>query len=175
MANEQPRPLAAGLFIWNEFLAHKNQGGTMTTFEKKTLIPLTPDIVRKHLIGQHVVGVYPLLENNTSYFIAADFDGSTAFDEARKLIIVCEDLGLPVYLERSRSGNGAHVWLFFEDQYPASKSRAILLECIRRVLNLSAFDKEVSFDRFFPNQDIQSGKGFGNLIALPLQGVSTEK
>jgi len=79
---------------------------------------------------------------------------------------------LSAYLEKSRSGNGAHVWLFFEEAYPAVRSRIILLECVRRALNLSAFDKEVSFDRLFPNQDTQSGKGFGNLIALPLQGLS---
>lgn len=159
-------------FDWSEFLAHKRRGGTMTTFEKKAAIPLTPDVIRKHLIGQHIVGVYPLLEDNTSYFIAADFDGTNAFVEARKLIDVCTDLDLSAYLERSRSGNGAHVWIFFEQLYPAARSRIILLECIRRALGLSAFDKEVSFDRLFPNQDTQSGKGFGNLIALPLQGTS---
>lgn len=162
-------------FDWNEFLAHKRRGGTMTTFEKKTAIPLTSDVIRKHLIGQHVVGIYPLLENNTSYFIVADFDGVDAFAEARKLIDICTDLNLSAYLERSRSGNGAHVWLFFEKSYPAARSRMIMLECIRRALRLSAFDKEVSFDRLFPNQDTQSGKGFGNLIALPLQGISVER
>ncbi|HAU66581.1 MAG: hypothetical protein A2017_05400 [Lentisphaerae bacterium GWF2_44_16] len=159
-------------FDWNEFLAHKRRGGTMTTFEKKTAIPLTPDVIRKQLIGQHVVGIYPLLEDNTSYFIAADFDGANAFVEAKQLIDVCTDLDLSAYLERSRSGNGAHVWIFFEEPYPAARSRIILLECIRRALGLSAFDKEVSFDRLFPNQDTQSGKGFGNLIALPLQETS---
>jgi superfamily II DNA or RNA helicase len=161
-------------FDWNEFLAHKRRGGTMTTFEKKTAISLTPDVIRKHLIGQHVIGIYPLLENNASYFIAADFDGTQAFDEAKKLVKMCKDVGLPAYLERSRSGNGAHAWLFFEGKYPVVRSRAIMLECVRRALGLSAFDKEVSFDRLFPNQDTQSGKGFGNLIALPLQGTSTE-
>ncbi len=109
-----------------------------------------------------------MLENNTSYFIAADFDGGNAFVEGQKLIQICKELNLPAYLEKSRSGNGAHVWLFFEEAYPAVRSRIILLECIRQALNLSAFDKEVSFDRLFPNQDTQSGKGFGNLIALPL-------
>ncbi|MFH1089056.1 MAG: DEAD/DEAH box helicase family protein [Candidatus Uhrbacteria bacterium] len=159
-------------FNWTEFLAHKNRGGTMASFENKKAIPLTPDVIKKHLAGRDVVGIYPLLENNTSYFIAADFDGGNAFEEGQKLVQICKELNLPAYLEKSRSGNGAHVWLFFEEAYPAVRSRIILLECIRQVLNLSAFDKEVSFDRLFPNQDTQSGKGFGNLIALPLQGLS---
>lgn len=162
-------------FDWNEFLAHKNKGGTMASFANKKALPLTRDIIRTHLNGTAVVGVYPLLENNTSFFIAADFDGNSAFDEAKHLLAVCNDMHLPSYLERSRSGNGAHVWLFFEDAYPAARSRIILLECIRRTLGLSVFDKEVSFDRLFPNQDVQSGKGLGNLIALPLQGESATK
>lgn len=159
-------------FDWDTFLAHKRRGGTMATFEQKTAIPLTPDVIKKHLLGQYVVGIYPLLENNTSYFIAADFDGERAFDDAKRLINVCADFGLSAYLERSRSGNGAHVWLFFANAYPAVRSRTIILESIRRALELSEFDKEVSFDRLFPNQDLQSGKGLGNLIALPLQGIS---
>lgn len=85
-------------FDWNEFLAHKNRGGTMATFEHKTATPFTPDVIKKHLIGQHVTGIYPLLENNTSYFIVADFDGEHAFEEARRLINACEEIGLPGYL-----------------------------------------------------------------------------
>ncbi len=162
-------------FDWDKFLAHKRRGGTMATFEHKTALPLTPDIIKKHLLGQYVIGVYPLLEDNASYFIAADFDGEQAFDDARKLISICAEFGLPAYLERSRSGQGAHVWLFFENAYPAARSRIIMLESIRRALKLSEFDKEVSFDRIFPNQDMQSGKGFGNLIALPFQGVSSKQ
>ena len=162
-------------FDWDKFLAHKRQGGTMATFEQKTAIPLTPDVLKKHLLGQYTIGVYPLLENNNSYFIAADLDGEHAFSHAKRLVEVCLSIGLPTYIERSRSGNGAHVWLFFETAYPASRSRTILLECVRKALQLSDFDKEVSFDRLFPNQDLQSGKGFGNLIALPLQGVSLKQ
>lgn len=66
--------------------------------------------------------------------------------------------------------NRGHAWIFFDEPYPCYKSRRIGLEIIRRALKLSAFDKEVSFDRLFPNQDYVPKEGFGNLIALPLQG-----
>ncbi|MEK7639789.1 MAG: DEAD/DEAH box helicase family protein [Patescibacteria group bacterium] len=173
--NERSGYSPAYQFDWNTFLAHKTRGGTMATFEQKTALPLTPDVIKKHLLGQCIVGIYPLLENNTSYFIAADFDGERALEGAKKLIETCAEFKLPGYLERSRSGQGTHVWLFFEDAYLAVRSRSIMLECIRRALQFFDFDKEVAFDRLFPNQDMQSGKGFGNLIALPLQGVSLEQ
>ena len=73
-------------------------------------------------------------------------------------------------MERSRSGNGAHVWIFFDKPYPAIKSRRIILSLFEKTGVFSVFDKNTSFDRLFPNQDYLSGKGLGNLIALPLQG-----
>jgi superfamily II DNA or RNA helicase len=80
-----------------------------------------------------------------------------------------EQHGFPVYVERSRSGNGAHVWFFFSDAYPAYKSRKIAFELLRIAGMVDEFTKVDSFDRLFPNQDYHTGKGFGNLIALPLQ------
>jgi hypothetical protein len=76
----------------------------------------------------------------------------------------CNDQGLPAYLERSRSGKGGHVWIFFERPYPASKSRKIIITLLEKIGLFSTFDKNSSFDRLFPNQDSLSGKGFGNLI-----------
>ena len=74
--------------------------------------------------------------------------------------------------ERSRSGNGGHLWVFFEEAYPAEQGRKIMFELLRHAGVISHFEKEPSFDRLFPNQDFHSGKGFGNLIALPLFGKS---
>jgi superfamily II DNA or RNA helicase len=147
---------------------HKAKGGTLTTYQDKTLQPLTDEQIARHLSGEQLIGIYPLLANNTSHFIAADFDGDNWLDEARKFIQVCEGSGLPVYLERSRSGNGGHVWLFFSELYPAFKSRRIFLSLLQSTGIFSVFDKDSSFDRLFPNQDSLSGKGLGNLIAVPL-------
>jgi len=159
-------------FNWNEYMAFKAKGGTMRDFPNKKLLPLTEDTIHKHLLGQHIIGLYPLLDNNTSCFVAADFDGEYWRDEVGAFIKICEKHSIPVYPERSRSGNGAHVWIFFENAYPAFKSRKIILELIRQALNFSEFDKEISFDRLFPSQDYHSKEGFGNLIALPLNGSS---
>ncbi|MBI3458723.1 DEAD/DEAH box helicase family protein [Candidatus Azambacteria bacterium] len=159
-------------FNWDEFMTHKRCGGSMKDFENKKLIPLTKEIVKKHLLGQHVIGVYPILPANTSYFIAADFDGENWLADSKVYLAACTEVGLTGYLERSRSGNGGHVWIFFSEIYPCYKSRQIALELIRKAFHVSEFEKEVSFDRLFPNQDTLTGAGLGNLIALPFQGKS---
>jgi len=112
------------------------------------------------------------LPDNTSYFLAADFDHGDWLTDCKKYQQEIAKLDLTAYIERSRSGNGGHVWVFFEDAYPCHKSRAIGLEIARKVLGLSAFDKEASFDRLFPSQDVVTKNGFGNLIALPFQGIA---
>lgn len=157
-------------FNWNEFLAHKQKGGSIKTFGNKRAIPLTKEILKQHLLGQSALGIYPILPNNASFFLAADFDGSSWLEDARKYVHGCKEAGLSAYLERSKSGAGGHVWIFFTSTYPCYKSRHIGLELIRRAANTSAFEKEVSFDRLFPNQDTIAHGGFGNLIALPIQG-----
>ena len=159
-------------FNWDEFMAHKRLGGSLKDFKNKRLLPLTNEVIKKHLIGSQVVGIYPVLPDNVSYFLAADFDGETWRNEATTFVEVCAQFGLTAYLERSRSGNGGHVWIFFSDAYLCHKSRQIGLELIRRTFRISEFEKEVSFDRLFPNQDTVSKGGLGNLIALPFQGGS---
>ncbi len=128
--------------------------------------------IEQHLRGNKVYGVYPLLDDNSSYFIAADFDGNHWQEEATKFARQCQKHGIEAYLERSRSGNGAHVWIFFEEKYPAYKSRSIATNILKEAEIIDQFDKDDSFDRLFPNQDMHGGEGMGNLIALPLQGES---
>lgn len=139
-----------------------------------TYLELTQEQIQKHLEGRQLVGLYPLLTDNTSWLIAADFDKSSWLEDCRSFINICSSYNIPVYLERSRSGNGGHVWIFFDKPYPAYRSRSIIIALLERSGLVSVFDKNSSFDRLFPNQDKLSGKGFGNLIALPLHKTSME-
>jgi superfamily II DNA or RNA helicase len=164
---------------WDEFAKHKARGGTLKDFPDKRFSKLTQQRIFNHLTGKEVIGLYPLLADNTSWFIAADFDENLSnkkswVDECRTFLRHCEKLSIPAYLERSRSGKGGHAWIFFDRNYPAYKSRKIVLHILESAGILSPFDKNSNYDRLFPNQDSHSGKGLGNLIALPLQAKALE-
>lgn len=154
---------------------HKIGGGTFQNYEHKSYKPLTDQQIEKHLLGEQLIGLYPLLTDNTSWFIAADFDQENWTEESRNFVGACSSYNIPAYLERSRSGNGGHVWIFFDCPYPAYKSRKIFISILERSGAFSVFEKDSSFDRLFPNQDYLSGRGLGNLIALPLHKPALEK
>jgi len=164
---------------WDEFAKHKLRGGTLKDFPNKQFSRLSQQRIINHLIGKEVVGLYPLLPDNSSWFIVADFDESLTskkswIEECRAFIEMCNQYQLPAYLERSRSGKGGHVWIFFDSIYPAYKSRKIVLHILELAGIISSFDKNSNYDRLFPNQDYHSGKGLGNLVALPLQQRALE-
>ncbi len=148
--------------------AHKMNGGTFQNFTEKSYLTLTDEQIQEHLEGFHQIGVYPLLKDNITWFLVADFDKTNWQKEAITFLNACNEKDIPAYLERSRSGNGGHVWIFFDKPYPAIRSRKIFISILEQSGAFSMFDKSSSFDRLFPNQDFLSGKGFGNLIALPL-------
>jgi len=156
----------------HRYKLHQMRGGTFQTFTDKTYQPLTDDHLVKHLKGEQVVGLYPLLQDNKSWFIAADFDEADWMIECQAFIKICEEYDVTAYLERSRSGKGGHVWIFFEEPYEAFRSRKIMTALLQKAGLISVFDKNSSFDRLFPNQDYHSKKGLGNLIALPLNKMS---
>ncbi|MBI5614262.1 DEAD/DEAH box helicase family protein, partial [Candidatus Gottesmanbacteria bacterium] len=128
--------------------------------------PLTDTIVQSHLSGNQTIGIYPLLSDNTTYFLAIDFDKLNWLKESTALLQMASKYTLPGYLERSRSGNGGHVWFFFETNIAAWKARQLG----KLLLSEANIFSRKTFDRMFPSQNEHTGKGFGNLIALPLQG-----
>jgi len=131
--------------------------------------PVDDQVIHGHLSGRHVVGIYPLLQDETCWFLAADFDKGDWRADVTAFKRTCARLGIPVAVERSRSGNGAHAWFFFDAPVSAGVARKmgcfLLTETMaeRHELPMS------SYDRLFPNQDTMPRGGFGNLIALPLQ------
>jgi superfamily II DNA or RNA helicase len=160
---------------WSNYQKHKAQGGSFKDYKDKKLLPFDSLAIEKHITGKETYGIYPLLEDNTSFFIAVDFDKENWKETIIRLHKTCSTFNLPGYIERSRSGNGGHLWIFFEEAFPAEQSRKIMFEMLRHAGIISHFEKEPSFDRLFPNQDFHSGKGFGNLIALPLNGTSSKQ
>lgn len=160
--------MPAYLYDPNRLRAHKMSGGTFQSYTDKKYLPLTDNQLIKHFNGEQLIGIYPLLQDNTSWFIAADFDEQNWIADSKKMLKYCQANNIPAYLERSRSGKGGHVWIFFSQAYAAFKSRKIFLWILTESGVISVFDKNSSFDRLFPNQDSRSGKGLGNLIALPI-------
>jgi hypothetical protein len=113
--------------------------------------------------------VYPLLEDETCGFLAADFDKRSWKDDVAAFFETCRIVGVPVAIERSRSGNGAHAWFFFTAPVRANVARRMGCYLITETMNRRHELSMESYDRLFPNQDTLSRGGFGNLIALPLQ------
>jgi superfamily II DNA or RNA helicase/very-short-patch-repair endonuclease len=137
--------------------------------------PVTDAVVTWHLQGHDdlgapfVMGVYPMLQDETCFFLVVDFDKSSWCADASAFIETCRLLSIPAALERSRSGNGGHVWIFFEGAIPASLARRLGAYIITETMERRPELGLSSYDRFFPNQDTLPKGGFGNLIALPLQ------
>lgn len=136
---------------------------------KRLLIPLSDAVIYDHLAGKRTVGVYPLLSDDTCHFLAADFDEAEWKEDAQAFALSCHELGVPVALEISRSGNGAHAWVFFSGSVPARDARRLGTAIISHTCARTRQLKLESYDRLFPNQDTMPKGGFGNLIALPLQ------
>ena len=140
----------------------------------QAFVPVTDEAVERHLRGRHTMGVYPMLADDTCRFLAADFDKETWRCDAGAYLDACGAKGLPAALERSRSGNGAHVWFFFAEPVPASLARRLGAHLLTEAMERNPDIGFRSYDRFFPSQDTMPQGGFGNLIALPLQGGPRE-
>ena len=144
----------------------------------REFLPVTDLVVRNHLQGfdpqdragrNFTIGVYPMLTDETCWFLATDFDKASWQQDVRAFLETCSLFNVPAAVERSRSGNGGHVWIFFAEPVPAALARQmgtfLLSQTMERRLEIGLD----SYDRFFPSQDTLPKGGFGNLIALPLQ------
>jgi len=141
----------------------------------RNLIPITDNILQNHLEGKHTIGIYPLLPDGNCHLLAIDFDKHSWLEDAGAFFETCHKIHVPAAIERSRSGTGAHVWIFFAEVVTASEARKLgcylLTETMSRRYQLGMD----SYDRFSPNQDTTPKGGFGNLIALPLQKEPVDK
>ena len=141
----------------------------------RRFLPVTDEVVRQHLSGrddlgrEFVMGLYPLLTDETCYLLAIDLDGGAWQADIGALRETCRRLALPVAVERSRSGMGGHLWLFFTEAVPASMARNVGSYLLTETMEGRPEIGLSSYDRLFPNQDTLPKGGFGNLIALPLQ------
>ena len=144
-------------------------------------LPITDEVIRWHLSGEDsqghpfVMGVYPMLLDETCFFLAIDLDNDSWRQDAEALLESCQRLAVPAGIERSRSGNGAHVWLFFEEAIPARLARSLGSHVLTETMEHRPDIGLGSYDRLFPNQDTLPKGGFGNLIALPLQKGPRER
>lgn len=141
----------------------------------RKLSPLTDEDIYKHLegkdyYGKDVIGIYPMLIDETCYFLCADFDDKEYEKDVLAFCEICDELNIPAHIERSRSGGGAHVWIFFDTPVPAATARKLGSLILTKAMEKRSELSFSSYDRLFPNQDTMPNGGFGNLIALPLQG-----
>lgn len=154
----------------------------------RALLPITDVIVRNHIQGfdpqeqsygkqkrDFTIGIYPLLRDETCWFLALDFDRSTWHQDALAFLETCRDHSIPAGLERSRSGNGGHIWIFFDSPVPASSARKLGSFLLTETMESRPEIGLGSYDRLFPNQDTMPHGGFGSLIALPLQKKPREQ
>jgi superfamily II DNA or RNA helicase len=131
--------------------------------------PLDHSAIHSHLIGRHTIGTYAIREDDSCIFLAADFDGDGWMQDIEAYRRAAEQMGNSVGIERSRSGNGGHAWIFFAHPVPAVLARRLGTLIVARASSFHQGMKLSTYDRFFPNQDMCPKGGFGNLIALPLQ------
>ena len=144
----------------------------------RKFLPVTAQVVKHHLLGldpqdrsgrDFTMGVYPMLLDETCWFLAADFDKVSWQVDAGAFLETCRLFNVPTALERSRSGNGGHVWIFFSEPVPAALARKMGAFLLTQTMECRPEIGLGSYDRFFPSQDTLPKGGFGNLIALPLQ------
>ncbi|MFH1395410.1 MAG: DEAD/DEAH box helicase family protein [Candidatus Omnitrophota bacterium] len=137
--------------------------------ENRHFLPFDSSTITKHLNGEITAGIYPLLNNDNCYFLAIDFDGDSWSNDINAVMETCVIENISAAMERSRSGKGGHLWMFFSEEVSAISARKLGTGLISKTMVRHCQLSMKSYDRLFPNQDTIPKGGFGNLIALPLQ------
>lgn len=157
---------------WKNGVCNKTMGKKCKICQYRENKPISKDTIYKHMYGNQPIGIYPLLENDTCFFLSLDFDDKDSKKDIKSDVLafasICDKYEVPIAIERSRSGNGIHIWMFFDANIKAITARklgSLLLSKTMEISNISI----TSFDRMFPNQDTLPKGGYGNLIALPFQ------
>ena len=157
---------------WKNGVCNKTMGKKCKNCQYRENKPISKETIYKHMYENYPIGIYPLLENDTCFFLSLDFDDKDSKKDIKSDVLafasVCDKYEVPIAIERSRSGNGIHIWMFFDTNIKAITARklgSLLLSKTMEISNISIS----SFDRMFPNQDTLPKGGYGNLIALPFQ------
>ena len=153
---------------WNKWFCNKPRV-KCSQCDNRKYAELDNDAINRHLRGKEVLGIYPMLEDETCYFLAIDFDDDGWEKDVTTIIEVCKEKLIPFGVERSRSGNGAHIWFFFNEKISATVARKFGTAILTYAMDKRHEIKFKSYDRLFPNQDTMPKGGLGNLVALPLQ------
>ncbi len=160
---------------WDYNLCEKIKGLKCSDCKNQNFHILDDSTVNLHFRGKKVIGIYPIRNGNLCKFIVIDLDDENYLEEAKIILKTFKRYFVSAYLERSRSGNGAHIWIFFQKWIDAGKARKFITLILEKAMEESDLVTFSSYDRLLPNQDFVKGRGFGNLIALPLQGNAVKK
>ena len=158
---------------WKQGICNKTMKKPCNSCQYRENKPISREVIKNHLYNGATIGIYPLLDDETCYFLAFDFDDKKnenhVKDDVLAFASICDKYEIPIGIERSRSGHGMHVWIFFKDKIKAVTARKLGSLLLSKTMDIRDSLKIESFDRMFPNQDFMPKGGYGNLIVLPFQ------
>ena len=165
--------------FWKANICNKRKGFTCKNCQYRDNVPLTLEVIKNHMYTpNNVIGIYPMLEGDTCYFLAFDFDNRNnnldVKDDVLAFASICDKYDIPIGIEKSRSGKGYHIWIFFKDNIKALTARKLGSLLLSKTMEIKDSFKITSFDRMFPNQDFLQKDGYGNLISLPFQNEASK-
>ena len=165
--------IPACLNEWKQGICNKTMKKPCKKCQYRENKPLTLDTIKNHIYNNKIIGIYPMLDDETCYFLTFDFDNKNVENNIKEDVLafasVCDKYDIPMAIERSRSGRGFHLWIFFTNKIKAITARKLGRLLLSKAMEIRDDLNIESFDRMFPNQDYLPKGGYGNLIALPFQ------